>query len=205
LERNGSGAANLNLEGFETALLRQHEERRLALKRTVDEDLADIIAARRLEVENIVHSLRRSREERLEEDLKENRRRAELRKKAYLSELERAFLETLEDALCSRVEILRRSPRYKDVMKGLALEAAEGFPFPSVALVESGDAACLASCGAACPGIVEIRENLRDKWGGLVLVEAGKERGRFLDNTLRTRWERLRPVFAAKAREKIHA
>ncbi|MDR1049002.1 MAG: hypothetical protein LBL51_04535 [Synergistaceae bacterium] len=191
------------LEGFEKALRRQHEERCLALKRAVDEDLADIIAARRLEVENIVHSLRRVHGERLGEGLKENRRRAELRKKAYLSELEKAFLEALEDALRSRVEVFRRSPRYGDAMKRLALEAAEAFPFPAIALVESGDAACLAA--AACGGIVEIRESLRGKWGGLVLVEAGRERGRFLDNTLRTRWERLRPVFAVRARERIHA
>jgi hypothetical protein len=81
----------------------------------------------------------------------------------------------------------------------------EGFPFPAVALVERGDAACLDSCGTARASIVEIRENLKDKWGGLVLVEAGKERGRFLDNTLRTRWERLRPVFADQARERLHA
>ncbi|MDR1648750.1 MAG: hypothetical protein LBR71_00690 [Synergistaceae bacterium] len=200
-------ASPLALEGFKKALLIQHRKRCLEMKREVDEDLADIITTRRIEVEKIVRDLRRSSEKRLAAGLKNNRRYAELQKKICMSELQKGFFEHLEELVRFRVEAFRRSSRYESAMRALALEALDHFPFPAVALVERGDAACLPAPGAfgAGPGIIqEVREELRDVWGGLVLVEAGKERGRVLDNTLRTRWRRLHSAFAEKLWGEIH-
>jgi vacuolar-type H+-ATPase subunit E/Vma4 len=203
-----------DLEGFKRALLIQHQKRCVKMKREADEDLADIITTRRIEVEKIVHDLRRACEKRLAEGLRNNRRCAELQKKIRMSELQKGFFEHLEELVRSRVEAFRRSPRYESAMRNLALEALEHFPFPAIALVEKGDAACLSALAAdTCQGsqktretgeIREIREELRDVWGGLVLVEAGKERGRLLDNTFRTRWRRLHTAFAEKLWEEIH-
>jgi hypothetical protein len=200
------------LEGFKKALLIQHRKRCLEMKREVDEDLADIITTRRIEVEKIVHDLRRSSEERLAGGLKNNRRYAELQKKICMSELQKGFFEHLEELVRSRMEAFRRSSRYESAMRNLALEALNHFPFPAVALVERGDAGFLpvsvsvpGAFGAGPGAIREVREELRDVWGGLVLVEAGKERrGKVLDNTFRTRWRRLHSAFAEKLWSEIH-
>jgi hypothetical protein len=196
-------ALSPDLEGFKEALSAQYRKRCVEMKREVDEDLADIITARRIEVEKVMHDLRRSGEERLAAGLRDNRRDAELRKKVCMSELQEIFFERLEDSVRSRVEAFRHSFRYESAMRDLALEALNHFPFPAVALVERGDAAYLPAPGGD-RGIQEVREDLRDVWGGLVLVEAGKERGRVLDNTFRTRWRRLHAAFAEKLWEEIH-
>jgi vacuolar-type H+-ATPase subunit E/Vma4 len=180
-----------DLAGFKRALLDQHKERCLVLKRSVDEDLADMITARRLEVEGIVHNLRRSREKRLDEGLKANRRRVELQKKAFKIELQDNFFQRLDEEVRARVEAFRRSPPYGDAMRALAAEAEEYLSLPSILWVEKGDSVFLKPGSA-----LEVREGLKDVWGGLLIEE--KESGRLIDNTFRTRWRRLRPFFIAK-------
>jgi vacuolar-type H+-ATPase subunit E/Vma4 len=64
---------------------------------------------------------------------------------------------------------------------------------PSVVWVEKGDAVFLNPGG----NVLEVREGLKDVWGGLILTEK-KERGKIVDNTFRTRWQRLRPFFAVE-------
>jgi vacuolar-type H+-ATPase subunit E/Vma4 len=182
------------LAGFKEALLTQHRERYLALKRSVDEDLADMIAARRLDVERIVYGLRRSCEKRLEEGLAANRRYINLKKRRDEMELQNSFFERLENGVREKIEIFRRSPGYGDAMKALAEEALERLPAPSVAWVEKGDAVFLKPEG----NFLEVRETLQDVWGGLVLTE-GKEGGKIVDNTFRTRWKRLYPFFVVES------
>ena len=184
-----------DLAGFKEALLEQHKERCLVLKRSVDEDLADMITARRLQVERIVHNLGRSREKRLNEGLKANRRRVELQKKSYKIELQDSLIEFLEEKVRARLEAFRRSPRYGDAMKALLAEARGPMSLPSIVWVENGDSAFLNPDGS----VLEVREGLKDVCGGL-LIE-GKESGRLVDNTFRTRWHRLRPFFIAEHEE----
>ncbi|MDR1379831.1 MAG: hypothetical protein LBJ36_12395 [Synergistaceae bacterium] len=188
-----------DLVGFKEALLAQHKKRCLALKRSVDEDLADIITARRIEVERIVHSLRRSHEKHLEEVLKTNLHHVKRQKKSYEAELQDIFFETLEKAVRSRLETFRHSPRYGAVLEALAVEAQTCIQGNStlswVALVEEGDALFLPPSSRG--NIREVREELWDVWGGLVLVEAGGG-GRVVDNTFRARWKRLPSLFAFK-------
>ena len=186
-----------DLDGFKEALLKQHTERCLVLKRCVDEDLADIITVRRLEVERTVHNLRCSSEKRFEEGVKAHRRRMEFQKKAFKIELQDRFLERLEEKVRACLEIFRRSPQYGDAMKALIVEAeTEGFlssapSAPSVVWVEEGDSVFVR------PGENrEVREGLKDVWGGLLIEEKGS--GRLVDNTFRTRWGRLRPFFIAE-------
>jgi vacuolar-type H+-ATPase subunit E/Vma4 len=192
-----------DLAGFKEALLIQHKKRCAALKRSVDDDLADMITARRIEVEGIVYGLRRRREKHLEEALQANSRYVKRQKKNYDAELQGIFFEALEEAVRSRLETFRRSPRYGSVLTALAAEAQgqaqaqaqaqENVSFPWVALVEKGDALFLSPSSRG--NIREVREELRDVWGGLVLVEAGGG-GRIVDNTFRTRWRRLSSSFA---------
>jgi vacuolar-type H+-ATPase subunit E/Vma4 len=180
-----------DLNGFEEALLAQHRERCLVLKRSVDEDLADIITMRRLEVERIVHNLRCSRKKRFDEGVKANRRRVELQKKTFKIGLQDRLFERLEEKVRVRLEIFRRSSRYGDVMKALIAEVEGFFSSPSIVWVEEGDSVFLRS-----GGVLEVREGLKDVWGGLLIEE--KESGRLVDNTFRTRWRRLRPFFIAE-------
>jgi vacuolar-type H+-ATPase subunit E/Vma4 len=183
-----------DLAGFKEALLEQHKERCLVLKRSVDEDLADMITARRLQVERIVHNLGRSREKRLNEGLKANRRRIELQKKAYTIELQDSLIEFLEEKVRARLEAFRCSPRYGDAMKALLAQARGLMPL-SIVWVEKGDSVFLKPDGS----VLEVREGLKDVWGGLLIEE--KESGRLVDNTFRTRWHRLRPFFIAEHEE----
>jgi vacuolar-type H+-ATPase subunit E/Vma4 len=185
-----------DLASFKEALVEQHKERCLVLKRSVDEDLADMITARRLEVERIVHNLGRSREKRLAEGLKANRRRVELQKKTFTIELQDTLLGRLEEKVHARLEAFRRSPQYGDTMKALAAEAREALPSPSILWVEKGDSVFLNPEG----NVLEVREELKDMWGGLVLTEK-EGKGKVVDNTFRTRWHRLRPFFIVERGE----
>jgi hypothetical protein len=193
------------LAGFREALLVQHKKRVLALKRSLDEDLADIITARRIEVEGVVHGLRRDREKLLEEGLRANRRYETHQKNIYEMELRDLFSQALEKAVRSRLEAFRRSPRYGSALAALAAEAQtqENSAFPWVVLVEKGDALFLSRSLSPGGNIREVREELADVWGGLMLVETGEggknESGRIVDNTFRTRWRRLYPSFAFEA------
>ncbi|MDR2529045.1 MAG: hypothetical protein LBD04_08525 [Synergistaceae bacterium] len=168
-----------DLSGFWKALLEQHQERRLTLKRVVDDDLADMITARRMEVEGIVHDLRRSAAMRLAEGLEANRRAEDRQKRACEAEIQEVFSRLVEEELRRLLEGFRRLPKYRDVMEALAKEALEVLPSPSAVLVEKGDGVFLPPWSV----FREVREELEGVWGGLILVGDG----RIVDNTFRTR------------------
>ncbi|MDR3231283.1 MAG: hypothetical protein LBT65_07575 [Synergistaceae bacterium] len=188
-----------DLSGFREALAVQRMERTLALKRAVDEEIADIITARRLEVEGVVHRLRRASAAELNAGLSASRRYGERRMRSCRIELRNAFFERMEDRIAERLRELRSSRGYGQIMAALAKEAAENLSPPFVALVERGDAVFLRSDG----DIREVREDLENVWGGLVLTEA-EGRG-LVDNTFRTRWKRLRPSLAGELHERLES
>lgn len=188
-----------DLAGFRDALLVQYRERYLALKRSVDEDLADIITARRLEVESIVHRLHRSAADRLREGRLDNRRYAERCIRKCRAALQNDFVERLEKAIALRAAVFRSSERYGDAMNVLTSEALERFEGSAIALVEKGDAVFLKPSDR----VREVREDLKDAWGGVVLLE--REKGRRVDNTLRTRWKRLCPAFLSDFHERMRS
>ena len=126
-----------------------------------------MITARRLQVERIVHNLGRYREKRLNEGLKANRRRVELQKKAFKIDLQDRLFGRLEEKVRARLEAFRRSPQYGDAMKALAAEAGGSMSVPSVVWVEKGDSVFLNPGG----NVLEVREGLKDVWGGLILTE----------------------------------
>lgn len=191
-----------DLSDFRSALSFQFEERIQTLKRAVDEEMADIITARRMEVEGIVYRLRRAAAQRLNDGLRANRRYGERRAKAGEVGLRSDLMGRLEARISEGLRDFRRtSPReYEEVLRALAEEASEGLESPLVALVEKGDAGFLKGRKEICD-ICEVREELEDVWGGLVLVEAGKGESRLVDNTFRTRWRRLYPAFLEEFRE----
>ncbi|MDR3265188.1 MAG: hypothetical protein LBT15_04155 [Synergistaceae bacterium] len=212
-----------DLSGFREALLAQHMERTLARKRVVDEEIADIITARRLEVEGVVHRLRRASADELNEGLSANRRYGESRTRFRRAELRDDFIARLEKSVAGRLRELRSAPGYGRILIALAVEAAEVLSPPFVVLVEKGDAVFLTSetgfsdrtgnnpqaSEGSTPlafdfnrDVSEIREDLKDSWGGLVLVGA---KGRLVDNTFRTRWKRLYPSFAGKLAERMES
>lgn len=174
-----------DFQGFKAELLRQYGKRCQLLKRQVDEEIADTIMERRIAIEKTVHGLRTAHKKKLDMGLSANRRRAELHRSACFDAIRSAVVSRLEEKLAARVADLRRSEWYAPLMRALALEAGAVFQAPAVALVEPGDAIHLTTC----PAIREVREELNDVWGGLVLFD---DRGRRVDNTLRTRWEALR-------------
>lgn len=190
-----------DLSGFREALTAQYRERQRTLKRAMDDELADVIAARRLEVEGIVHRLRRSSEDLLREGQAADRRYLESRVRSCRAAMQNSFLVHLEKAILARVDALRLSGEYEDVMNLLASEARERMGGPSVALVEKGDAVFLKALG----DIREVREELEGVWGGLMLIGTEEQGKRVVDNTFRTRWSRLCPGFLSDRRESLKA
>jgi vacuolar-type H+-ATPase subunit E/Vma4 len=179
------------LAGFKRALLEQRDRRHAALKSAADDDLAGIITARRLEVERAVPSMRKRNQARLSEGIREYRRAAGLKKKECEPELMGFFLEKLEEAVRLRLKELRASGRYREVMEALAAEAQKILGPCQAALVEKGDEDFLAfMTSPPRPDGFQVRGELEDSWGGLVMVGSG---GRLVDNTLKTRWKRLSP------------
>lgn len=174
-----------DFQGFKEALLRQYKERYLTLKRNVDEEIADTVMARRIDIERTVYGLRVAHKKKLEQGLLNNRRRAELQYAVFREELQISVLEEIERRMLIQIQALRLTDRYACIMKSLAEEASVLLRGPAVALVEKGDADYLSVGGH----IREIREELESAWGGVVLVE---KRGRRIDNTLHARWMLLK-------------
>lgn len=185
-----------DLQGFKDALLRQYTERYRVRKRQIDEEIAETVMARRIEVERTVHELRVAHKKKLELGLLANRRRAELKNASFREELQAVAAAEVERRLCIEIEALRSSPRYCAVMRGLLSEASALLRGPAVALVEGGDGGYLKAGGH----IQEIREELQGVWGGVILVE---QRGRRIDNTLRARWTLLRGGLMSEIQERL--
>ena len=177
-----------DISGFREALLEQAENRVLILKREADEEIAEMVASRRMEAEQAVHRLRVSQQNRLKEGLRSNRRRAEEDMMLIRAGILRHLAEALEERVGALLRDLRRSESYKDVMAVLMDEVKASLGPSTVILVEEGDAAALKFLR----NVKDVREELRDTWGGFVLLD--ERTSRVIDNTFHARWKRLLPV-----------
>jgi hypothetical protein len=193
-----------DLESFKEALAREHLEKVRLLERNRDEEIADLIAARRLSVQKKVSALRKEQEERFRFLAAEKRKSASASAGAFFlgefSNLGTSFGEELR----KMAETLRSFDRegYGRILARLAEEVLGACGRPAVLLVEKGDAELLretAGNRSLFEG-VEIREANLNGWGGC----RAETENEILDNTLLTRWGRMSSRFSLRLSRLMH-
>ena len=196
--------AGRDLESFKDALGREHLEKVRLLERERDEEIADLLAARRLSVQKKVAALRKEQEDRFRFLAAEKRKNASASAGAFFlgefSNLGASF----GDELRKMAETLRTSDRerYGRVLSRLAEEALQYCGRPAVLLVERGDGELLREA-AEKSGLfegVEIREANLNGWGGC----RAETENEILDNTLLTRWGRMSSCFSLRLSRLMH-
>ncbi|MBL3539267.1 hypothetical protein [Aminivibrio sp.] len=193
-----------DLESFKEALEREHLEKVRLLEMARDEEIADLIAARRLSVQKKVAALRKEQEDRFRLLAEETRKNASASATAFFLEAFSNLTASFGEELRKMAETLRISDRerYGRALSRLAEEALECFGRPAVLLVEKGEGELLrktAENGGLFDG-VEIREANLNGWGGC-LAETENE---ILDNTLLTRWGRMSACFSLSLSRLMH-
>lgn len=189
--RNLPGDEREALESFKRALQDEYGRKLEALKERYEKDFSALIAARRIEVETKVQRIREKQAIEFEEELAMARQSAfrELRTRVL-----RAISETtdrLEERVLEQIASLRSNPGlYGPVLNDLAREAMDALGATKAVLrVAEGEAVLLEKDQR----IAHIDETTDLAMGGVVALDA--EGGTHLvDNSLRTRWERLKPM-----------
>ena len=193
-----------DLESFKEALAREHLEKTGRLERARDDEIADLIADRRLSVQKKVATIRKEQDDRFRSLAAERRKSASASAGAFFlgefSVLGTSFGEELREM----AETLRASDRtrYGRVLSRLAEEALGACGRPAVLLVEKGDAELLretAGSGSLFDA-VEIRETNLNGWGGC----RAETENEIIDNTFLTRWERLSSWFSLRLSRCMH-
>ena len=185
------------LSGFIAELAEQARRRQALLKRQVDEELADTISERRIQVEKTLHRLHTSHDRLRRVGLKANRRTAERRMAEERDRLRTLLLKELEKRVVFKIRNLKGSEEYRLVLRALTQEAASVLGDALVVRVEKGDAEALKDC--AC--VAELQETLSDAWGGVCATDATKDR--VIDNSFRVRWKRLLPKMMRRLSEHV--
>lgn len=179
------------LESFKRALQDEYGRKLEALKERYEKDFSALIAARRIEVETKVQRIREKQAIEFEEELAMARQSAfrELRTRVLSAISETTDL--LEERVLEQLASLRSNPGlYGPVLNDLAREAMDALGATKAVLrVAEGEAVLLEKDQR----IAHIEETTDLAMGGVVALDA--EGGTHLvDNSLRTRWERLKPM-----------
>lgn len=189
--RNLPGDEREALESFKRALQDEYGRKLEALKERYEKEFSALIAARRIDVETKVQRIREKQAIEFEEELAMARQSAfrELRTRVLstISETTRRLEERVMEQLAS----LRSNPGlYGPVLNDLAREAMDALGAPKAVLrVAEGEAVLLEKDQR----IAGIEETADLAMGGVLALDA--EGGTHLvDNTLQTRWERLKPM-----------
>lgn len=193
-----------DLESFKEALAREHLEKTGRLERARHDEIADLIAERRVSVQKKVTALRKEQDARFSFLAGEKRKSASASAGAFFlgefSNLAASFGEDLH----KMADTLRTSDRerYGRALSRLAEEALMSCGRPAVLLVETGDADLLretAENRSLFEG-VEIRETHLNGWGGC----RAETENEIIDNTFLTRWERLSSWFSLRLSRCMH-
>lgn len=189
--RNLPGDEREALESFKRALQDEYGRKLEAMKERFEKDFSALIATRRIEVETKVQRIREKQAVEFEKELAMARQSAfrELRTRVLCTISE--ITDRLEERVVERVTSLRSSREiYGPVLNDLAREALDALGAPKAILrVSAGEAVLLEED----PRIARIEETADLAMGGVIALDA--EGGTHLvDNSLQTRWERLKPM-----------
>lgn len=178
------------LEAFKRAVRQEYERKLEVLRETFEQEFSSLVAARRMEVERKVQEIRDRQRNEFNARLALDRQEAVSKFRSRVFEAIEQIVERAEAELAHRLESLRRQPEaYGPVLNCLVQEALDVLALPcAVIRVKTGEENLLRKD----PRIVRIEESEALEWGGAIVSE---ETGTILvDNSLQTRWERLRPI-----------
>lgn len=189
--RSTGGNQREELESFKQALREEYARKLEVLKDRFDQEFSSLIAARRIEVETKVQRIRESLAREFETEVAAARQSAFM---ALRARVLRAISETtnqLDEKVRDDISSLRKNPdTYKAVLNDLAREALDALGEGKVVLcVAVGESHLVEED----PRVVRIEENPDILMGG-VLAKDAETGTHLLDNSLKTRWERLKPV-----------
>ncbi|NLL37582.1 MAG: hypothetical protein GX256_08705 [Fretibacterium sp.] len=187
------------LSGFMKELAEQACERYVIWKREVDEELADRISERRIQVERTLRDLRLADERHRTEGLRSNRHRAEASFAEAREQLRARLFEELERRLLLRLQRLRSSGEYALVLQALIQEVTPSLEGELVMYAEKEDVERLKKENSSLAE--RLSGTLNDVWGGVLIVDQAT--GRVLDNTFHSRWKRLEPDMMSHLSERL--
>lgn len=188
---NLSGDEREALESFKRALQDEYGRKLEAMKERFEKDFSALIATRRIEVETKVQRIREKQAVEFDKELALARQSAfrELRTRVLntISEI----TDQLDGRVVERVSSLRSNREiYGPVLNHLAREALDALGAPKAILrVGEGEAVLLEED----PRIARIEETADLAMGGIMALDA-EGSTHLVDNSLRTRWERLKPM-----------
>jgi vacuolar-type H+-ATPase subunit E/Vma4 len=179
------------LDSFKRALRDEYARKIESLKEAYERDFSSLIAERRMEVESKVQLLREKQASEFKAEVAAARQSAFRKMRTRVLEDISGIVGLLEESVKTRLEGLRANRGlYRAVLNGLAHEALGALAAEKAVLrVAPGEAVLLEED----PRVVLVEETPALAWGGAIAVEA--ENGACLvDNSLQTRWTRLKPV-----------
>lgn len=188
------------LEAFKRAVRQEYERKIEVLRETFEQEFSSLVAARRMEVERKVQEIRVRHQNEFNARLALDKQEAVREFRSRVFEAIEKLLERVEAELAHRLESLRKQPEaYGPVLNGLVQEALDVLALPGAAVrVKTGEGDLLRKD----PRIVRIEEAETLDWGGAIVSEA--ETGTTLvDNSLHTRWERLRPILVERLSRRL--
>lgn len=189
--RNLPGDEREALESFKRALQDEYGRKLEALKERYEKEFSALIAARRIDVETKVQRIREKQAIEFEEELAMARQSAFRESRTRVLSTISETTGRLEERVMEQLASLRSNPGlYGPVLNDLAREAMDALGAPKAVLrVAEGEAVLLEKDQR----IAGIEETADLAMGGVLALDA--EGGTHLvDNTLQTRWERLKPM-----------
>lgn len=176
----------LQLQEFKRALEAEHQARFKQEEQRLDAELGEIVAQRRIEVEKEV-ARRRAAQRRRGRDLEESLRMELLRDlRQELARQVQEMMISLEKDLFAELEILRKTPRYERALDRLVHQGLEMIGERASVVVSQGESRFLSGYGEGV--LLEETDDLPDGGCRVILHPGGDH---VVDNSLRSRWERL--------------
>nr|WP_321503612.1 V-type ATP synthase subunit E [uncultured Dethiosulfovibrio sp.] len=174
-----------DLEAFILSLKTEGEDELRKLKVQVEDQIADMIALRRNEVEVEIRGIleEHSRILRKEEHFLRSKYRGSI-----LGEIEGLQLELCDrvrSMIESKLDSLLDSDSYRDSLERLISEVVQKTGSSSTIVVPPSETESLSSKG------YNVKEGSLDRWGGCIVID--EEGGAIFENTYRGRLERLFP------------
>ena len=181
-----SEAELLQLQEFKRALEAEHQARFQQEEQHLDAELGEIVAQRRIEVEKEVARLRAAQRRRGRE-LEESLRMELLRDlRQGLAREVQDMMTSLENDLFVELEALRNTPRYERALSRLVRQGLEMIGDRATVSVPRGESSLLSEYGEGV--FLEETDDLPDGGCRVILRPGGDH---IVDNSLRSRWERL--------------
>ncbi len=190
------------LEAFIRAIRQEYERKLEVLRETFEQEFSSLVAARRMEVERKVQEIRGRQQNEFKARLALDKQETVSKFRGRVFEAIENLLERVEAELAHRLESLQKQPEaYGPVLNSLVQEALGVLAVPgAVVRVRTGEGSLLRKD----PRIVQIEESEALEWGGPIVSDAETETI-LVDNSLQTRWERLRPLLVERLSRRLAA